>query len=47
MSDKTGLVDFARTLKERLMSNPNDAHGRTSILSAQEIDDLVAYLKTL
>ncbi len=37
----------SRTLKERLMSNPGDKHGKTSILSAQELDDLVAYLKTL
>jgi cytochrome c peroxidase len=37
----------ARTLSERLMNNPRDLHGKTSILSAQEKDDLVAYLKTL
>jgi len=37
----------ARTLKERLMVNPYDVHGKTSVLSAQELDDLVAYLKTL
>ena len=37
----------ARTLKERLMVNPNDSHGKTSRLSAQEMDDLVAFLRTL
>lgn len=37
----------SRTLKERLMSNPNDAHGKTSILSSEEMDDLVSFLRTL
>lgn len=37
----------ALTLKERLLNNPGDRHGKTSDLSMQQIDDLVAYLKTL
>ncbi|MBL8951714.1 MAG: c-type cytochrome [Myxococcaceae bacterium] len=37
----------ARTLRERIANNPGDRHGKTSILSAPEMDDLVAYLKSL
>lgn len=37
----------AKTLKERLLMNAGDRHGKTSHLSEQQIDDLVAYLKTL
>ena len=38
----------AATLKEVLTSaNPNDRHGKTSHLSTAQLDDLVAYLKSL
>ncbi len=38
----------AQTLKEVLTTyNPDDRHGRTSHLSEQELDDLVAFLKSL
>jgi hypothetical protein len=37
----------AATLKERLTRNPGDRHGITSILSPQELDDLVVFLRTL
>ncbi len=37
----------ARTLRERLMKNPNNAHGKTSGLTPEDIDDLVAFLRTL
>ncbi|MBK7863447.1 MAG: c-type cytochrome [Archangiaceae bacterium] len=37
----------AVSLKERLMSNPGDLHGKTSKLSSEQMDDLVAYLRTL
>jgi cytochrome c peroxidase len=35
------------TLAERVLSNTNDKHGTTSVLSASEKDDLIAYLKSL
>jgi YVTN family beta-propeller protein len=38
---------MAATLTDRLMDNPGDAHGTTSTLSSDEIDDLVQYLQTL
>lgn len=38
----------AQTLKARILSGKNlDRHGKTSVLSNGEVDDLVAYLKTL
>ncbi len=38
----------AGTLKERLMANKNtDLHGKTSVLTDRDMDDLVEYLKTL
>ncbi len=37
----------AKTLRERIVNNPGDLHGKTSGLSAQQVDDLVEYLKTL
>ena len=38
----------ATTLKARILKNQQlDQHGKTSKLSAQEVDDMVAYLKTL
>ncbi len=38
----------AQTLKARIMTGKsNDRHGRTSVLSDGEVDDLVSYLKTL
>lgn len=36
-----------RTLEDRLRRNPGDKHGKTSHLSDAEVEDLVAYLKTL
>ena len=37
----------AVSLRDVLANNPEDRHGRTSALSAQEIDELVEYLRTL
>jgi YVTN family beta-propeller protein len=37
----------AMSLKGRVLKNPNDKHGVTSSLSSDEVDDLVAYLRTL
>jgi cytochrome c peroxidase len=37
----------AATLRDVIVNNPGDLHGTTSSLTDQEIDDLVAYLKTL
>ncbi|MFT3838437.1 MAG: c-type cytochrome [Myxococcaceae bacterium] len=37
----------ALTLRERLMSNASDKHGATSALTSAQLDDLVAYLKSL
>ena len=38
----------AATLRDVLVGrNPNDEHGQTSHLSAQELDELVAYLQAL
>jgi YVTN family beta-propeller protein len=37
----------AATLRDRLMNNPGDQHGRTSNLTPSQIDDLVAFLRTL
>lgn len=37
----------ARTLKDRLLKNDNNAHGKTAGLTTAEIDDLVAFLRTL
>lgn len=37
----------AQTLRDRITNNPEDKHGVTSNLSEQQVDDLVAYLKTL
>ncbi len=35
------------TLAERVLSNVGDKHGTTSLLSSQEKDDLIVYLKSL
>ncbi len=35
------------TLRERVLRNPGDRHGTTSSLTAQEVDDLVAFLERL
>ena len=37
----------AVTLLDRVHHNPGDIHGKTSLLSPDDLDDLVAYLKTL
>jgi cytochrome c peroxidase len=38
----------AETLREVLtVFNPDDLHGRTSQLTEEELDDLVAYLRSL
>ena len=37
----------AATLRDVILLNHNDRHGRTSRLSPQEIDDLVAYLQSI
>lgn len=37
----------AATLRDRVMHNPGDRHGTTSHLTAEEVDDLVAYLESL
>jgi DNA-binding beta-propeller fold protein YncE len=35
------------TLRERLVQNPGDQHGKTSSLSQEELSDLLAYLRSL
>ena len=37
----------AQTLMDVLANNPADLHGTTSTLTQQELEDLVAYLKSL
>ncbi len=37
----------AQTLRDRIVNNPDDRHGKTSQLSEQQVDDLVEYLRTL